>query len=619
MFASLAAKARALLGDRKANVAMMFGLSLVPMMVATSAGIDFARGVMVHQRMADALDAAALAVGNSTSKPSSCSSSGNSSSQTSCAPLQDLAQRYFDQNYDHTKDADYGTPSAVSISISDQSVTLSANLPLKLTLMGMTTLNVGTPTVSASSTVVWGQTKLWVALVLDNSGSMANGDSGGSKMDALQDAITNSSYGLLKTLQAAAANDGDVQVGIVPFTRSVNVGLSSSSTYLDWGEWEAPPQPIGTNLSYAIANANFSSPSTISFEAWGPGDDCPFTDTSTNWWGQTTVSTKSPFGFKCTSGPSNGAGSVATIPSSGTYKGYICPGIDSGDYNTDHRDRYYNGCWTSTKVNGSTIRVSTGSSATCDGFSNSNCSCSGYNSGRHCDTQKWTHAWVVNNHNTWSGCVMDRQQKNKQTILGSGTGFRSAAIKDYDTSNTQPASNSSVWDDTQFPAENNTACSSSQASVTTLNYNWTSLASKVNAMVASGNTNQAIGVEHGWQMLTTGAPYGTGTLPSGTTKVLILFSDGLNTQDRWYGDGGTEGTVEDGYIDDRENAACTAAKNDGITVYAIYVHIGNNGSSTALQNCASDSTKYYDLTSSSQIKTAFSDIAQKITNLRVSK
>jgi hypothetical protein len=120
-------------------------------------------------------------------------------------------------------------------------------------------------------------------------------------------------------------------------------------------------------------------------------------------------------------------------------------------------------------------------------------------------------------------------------------------------------------------------------------------------------------------MLTTGAPYSTGSLPSGTTKVLILFSDGLNTQDRWYGDGGTEGTTEDGYIDTRENAACTAAKADGVTIYAIFLHIGSNGSSTALSNCASSASKYYDLTASSQVKTAFSDIAQKITNLRVSQ
>jgi hypothetical protein len=564
--------------------------------------------------MSEALDAAALAVGNATSKPSSCSANGSSASTNPCYTLRQTAQQYFDMNYDHTKDANYGTPSAVSISISNQSVTLNASLPLQLTLLGISAINVGSPTVNAASTVVWGQTKLWVALVLDNSGSMDQGDSSGSKMDALQDAITNSTYGLLQILHNAAATAGDVQVGIVPFTRSINMGYSAFATsgYIDWGEWEAPPRPIGTNLTFALDNQNFSSPSTISFEAWGPGDDCPFTKSSGYWGGVTKI-----YGYSCASGPSNGSSSASTIPASGSYKGYICPGIDNGSTNSDHRDRYYNGCWTSTKVNGQTIRVANGSSASCDGFSSSNCDCNGSWSNKHCDTQKWTHVWVPNNHNTWSGCVTDRQQKNKQTTLSTGTGFRSAAAYDYDELNTQPSSSTSAWDDTQFPAENPSSCP--DATVTTLNYDWTSLASKVNAMDANGSTNQAIGVAHGWQMLTTGAPYGTGSLPSGTTKVLILFSDGLNTQDRWYGDGGTEGTTEDGYIDTRENAACTAAKADGVTIYAIFLHIGSNGSSTALSNCASSASKYYDLTASSQVKTAFSDIAQKITNLRVSQ
>jgi hypothetical protein len=101
--------------------------------------------------------------------------------------------------------------------------------------------------------------------------------------------------------------------------------------------------------------------------------------------------------------------------------------------------------------------------------------------------------------------------------------------------------------------------------------------------------------------------------------VIILFSDGLNTQDRWYGNGQTEGSSYDKSIDDRMKLVCNAAKADGVIVYSIFVHIGTNGSSSALQNCASDSSKYYDLTASSQIKTAFQDIAQKIANLHVSR
>ena len=48
----------------RANVAMIFGLSLVPLTLAAGTGLDLARGLLVHSQMISALDAAALAVGS---------------------------------------------------------------------------------------------------------------------------------------------------------------------------------------------------------------------------------------------------------------------------------------------------------------------------------------------------------------------------------------------------------------------------------------------------------------------------------------------------------------------------------------------------------------------------
>jgi hypothetical protein len=65
---------------------------------------------------------------------------------------------------------------------------------------------------------------------------------------------------------------------------------------------------------------------------------------------------------------------------------------------------------------------------------------------------------------------------------------------------------------------------------------------------------------------------------------------------------------------------CSNAKADGIVIYAVYVDInGAQGNSSVLRSCATDTSKYYDLTSSSQIQQAFTDIAQQITNLRVTR
>ena len=57
----------------------------------------------------------------------------------------------------------------------------------------------------------------------------------------------------------------------------------------------------------------------------------------------------------------------------------------------------------------------------------------------------------------------------------------------------------------------------------------------------------------------------------------------------------------------------------GITVYTIQVNTGGDPTSTLLQNCASDSTKFWMLTSASAINATFSAIGTNLTQLRVAK
>lgn len=570
-------RARDLLRDfitsHRGNVAMMFGIALVPMTIAVGAGLDYARGAVVRSQMSTALDAAALAVGSTTGL----------TQQTAEA----LAQKYFDANY--SGDMSNGKPS-VSIGSggfnSSGSVKIDVNYNLPTTLLkvvGKTSMPVTT-----STTVVWGQSKLWVALVLDNSGSMRNGDSNGTQMDALK----NASKQLLTILQNASSAAGDVKVSIVPFDVTVNVGTSNvNASWIDWTDWEAPPEYPGTNATYGIENPYSSNPATVSFEAWGPGDDCPFTTSSNK--------LRSPFGFYCIASSSNSASKVSEIPSSGTYKGYICPGMDYGDHgNSEHRDRYYNGCWTSTKDGSHKELVSEGDSATCNGFDSANCSCSGSGNGKKCRTQRWKHVWVKNNRSTWGGCIMDRDK-----------------TYDYDISNIAPTAGSTP--PKGFPATNPQNCLGT--TVTALGYDWTSLTNKINSMSPNSATNQAIGMAHGWQTLSNSTPYSPGAVPANTSRYIIILSDGLNTKNRWWGNGSSTGTSDTALIDDRMDEVCAAAKADGITVYSIFLNISSSGNSAPLQNCASDSTKYFALTSTSAVVTTFQQIGQSITNVRVSK
>jgi Flp pilus assembly protein TadG len=480
----------------RANVAMIFGLSLIPLTIAAGTGLDLARGMLVHAQLITALDAAALAVGGTP---------GLSQDQ-----MQQLAQKYFNANY--SIDKSFGNPNPVTVTVNGQSVNVSCNDPMPTTLLnviGYKSLNV-----KASSTVVWGQQKLWVGLALDNTGSMTQADKNGvTKIAALKSAT----HSLLNMLQSVALNPGDVQVSIVPFARDVKIGANySGAVWLSWTDWLSAPTPAPSN-------------------SVGPGSNCPYSDYSN--------------GFHCQTTPTNGSSSTNTIPSSGTYKGYICPSVSTVGH-------YYNGCWNST---------STG-------------------------TGKYTHTWIANNKNTWTGCVMDRTQ-------------------DYDTTNTNATISNPG---TLFSAENSPSCAAT--SLLGLNYNWTSLNNEVDAMSANGSTNQTIGLVWAWQTMTTGAPLNAPTLPEETQPVVILLSDGLNTQDRWYGDGSNQSTQVDG----RMAIACSNIKAAGITVYTVFVDLnGTQGNSTVLQNCASDPSKYFDLTSADQIVTTFNQIGEQITNLRV--
>jgi Flp pilus assembly protein TadG len=169
---------------------------------------------------------------------------------------------------------------------------------------------------------------------------------------------------------------------------------------------------------------------------------------------------------------------------------------------------------------------------------NGTCSNSSYHSKSTC--QSHGKVWTPKNHNTWNGCVTDRDQN-------------------YDTMNTAPTTGA------KFPAEQYASCSTS---IMALSYNWTALNNKIDAMTPAGNTNQAIGLVWGWQSLTQTAPLNAPALdPTYQYKqIIILLSDGLNTQDRWYSNASP--------IDARQQTACNNAKAAGITIYTCAGDVG---------------------------------------------
>ena len=155
-----------------------------------------------------------------------------------------------------------------------------------------------------------------------------------------------------------------------------------------------------------------------------------------------------------------------------------------------------------------------------------------------------------------------------------------------------------------------------------LNYNWSAMKSFVDGLSPSGATNQPIGLVHGWQSISGGGPYTVPAKSSSYTykEVIVLMSDGLNTLDRWYGNGSATNTSVDRRMYDSTASGagtCSNIKAAGITVYALHVNSDGDPMSTLLKNCASNAEKFWMVTSASEINTVFSTIGTELSKLRV--
>jgi Flp pilus assembly protein TadG len=224
---------------------------------------------------------------------------------------------------------------------------------------------------------------------------------------------------------------------------------------------------------------------------------------------------------------------------------------------------------------------------------NGSCSRSSYTSKSTCVNNSKT--WTPANHNTWTGCVTDRDQ-------------------DYDTKNTTPTSGNSS---TQFPAEQYSYCNSSSSAyiqpIMPLSYDWTGLKTLIGKLVPTGNTNQGIGLAWGWMTLSTGDPMNAPAKDANYTykDAIVLLSDGLNTQNRWYSNASQ--------IDARQKKLCDNAKAANITIYTVQVNTGHDATSSVLQYCASGTDKFYLVTAADQTVSVFKDIGTSLSKLRVAR
>ncbi len=195
--------------NKAANVAILFGLSLFPILFTIGAAVDYGRAYSAQKRFSQAIDAAALAIG--------------STADLNNQEIQEMAQAFLDANYPAEE---IGATSTINVSSDNNTVTIDVTGYVDATFLkvaGIDTIDVG-----ASVEVTRTHKKIELVMVLDNTGSM----SWSGKIGALKTAA-NTLLDILMPEAEHSAN-GDVKIGLVPFAAAVNIGTGQlNSGWID--------------------------------------------------------------------------------------------------------------------------------------------------------------------------------------------------------------------------------------------------------------------------------------------------------------------------------------------------------------------------------------------------
>lgn len=204
------------LTDTRGATVLMFGLAALPLMFALGAVIDYSRASDVRSDLQAAVDGAALAAGRAVI-------------DTGRREPKVQARAVFDAGF---KRGDRTQITRFELRQTDKALTLEVDA--KVPLMFASLLGKSEIATSAVAEVPLDVTTVEVALVLDNTGSMA----WSGKMARLKEAATS----LIDTLQNASLVNTKAEIAIVPFNTQVTVAPASPAP--SWVRFDpATPEP----------------------------------------------------------------------------------------------------------------------------------------------------------------------------------------------------------------------------------------------------------------------------------------------------------------------------------------------------------------------------------------
>jgi Flp pilus assembly protein TadG len=203
------------------NVAMLFGIAVIPLVLGIGVAVDVGRGMLVRERMYSAADASALAIG-----------SWAGLTQTE---MKAKAQQFFDANYPPNS---LGTVGLLDVTFPGDDIVVKVSGKIPTTFMRLA--NIDEMNIATSSTITKKERNIELALVLDTTGSM--GQNG--KLTAMKTAAKS----MVETLFDSKPTSDKLKIAVVPFAAAVNIGSGN----IDSG-W------IDKDANSAVSYEDFSS------------------------------------------------------------------------------------------------------------------------------------------------------------------------------------------------------------------------------------------------------------------------------------------------------------------------------------------------------------------------
>ncbi len=588
-------RSKAFWRNRRGNFAIMTAIMAVPIVLVIAAAVDMTRLLGVKEAIRSAADAAALAAA--------------SSSLDTAAERSDLADRVFAANLDLAKVGSLIKSNALQETgggATPRQYTYNVDVTLDdgATLMPIADFwnaNVGSVVQAADQ-------KLDIALVLDNSGSMHETDGGTTtRMQELIDAA----QAFIDVFPA----DGMTQIALVPFDSQVKVDLAAINAVS--GQQANPYAEIdcttvaAEDLDLCIANQTTTTESNEIVTGNEFSMNCNLLSGATDQERLWCAAGRTGFDL-----PSLGTGAYVTSVKRGRWCYFFCLtgyGITASQYVATLQDGNYR-ITRHTGECASFSSYSVGDPSPCDTHDGSwltifdqpasssttetvTTTTTAYSTGPA--TSKTEDAIAANANLLWlgtepyQGCVIDRLPD------ADITGFAAPVIGTI----------------SEYPKAN--CATTTLATVSGLTTGFASLKSMIAAMQPSHNTNITIGVAWGMEALSASAPL-TG-VRSDARKIMVIMTDGENTQNRWVDarhlSGGTTlvNQTKSTLIDAKTLAACQTARDNDIEIFTLNLIDADSG---LLQSCASGDDYVYSAGHDDLVAT-FEAIARKIRRIRL--